>query len=81
MLTEIYIEALLVDASLADHVWEAWDEGLMNDAGTCIAWLKIVESDSAADRDMTSAGTPRGGSRFYIDLLGPRVSGPKKIIV
>ncbi len=24
MLTEIYIEALLVDEELADQVWEAW---------------------------------------------------------
>ncbi len=26
MLTEIYIEALLVDVELADQVWEAWDD-------------------------------------------------------
>ena len=25
MLTEIHIEALLVDEELADQVWEAWD--------------------------------------------------------
>jgi len=25
MLTEIYIEALLVDEELADQIWEAWD--------------------------------------------------------
>jgi len=25
MLTEIYIEALLVEEELADQVWEAWD--------------------------------------------------------
>ena len=25
MLTEIYIEALLIDEELADQVWEAWD--------------------------------------------------------
>jgi len=25
MLTEIYIEALLVDEDLADQVWELWD--------------------------------------------------------
>jgi len=25
MLTEIYIEALLVDKNLADQVWAAWD--------------------------------------------------------
>jgi len=27
MLTEIYIEALLVDEELADQVWKAWDSG------------------------------------------------------
>ena len=27
MLTEIYIEALLVDEDMADQVWEAWDMG------------------------------------------------------
>ena len=26
MLTEAYIEALLVDGELADQVWEAWDK-------------------------------------------------------
>jgi len=27
MLTELYIQALLVDEGLADQVWEAWDNG------------------------------------------------------
>jgi hypothetical protein len=27
MLTELYIEALLVDEELADQVWETWDKG------------------------------------------------------
>jgi len=27
MLTEIYVEALLIDEDLADQVWEAWDKG------------------------------------------------------
>jgi hypothetical protein len=31
MLTEIYIEALLVDEDLADQVWEAWDIGEIDD--------------------------------------------------
>jgi hypothetical protein len=31
MLTEIYIESLLVDEELADQVWEAWDGGLISD--------------------------------------------------
>ena len=28
MLTEIYVEALLVDEELADQVWEAWSSFL-----------------------------------------------------
>ncbi len=35
MLTEIYIEALLVDEELADQVWEA---GKLTDGAACIAW-------------------------------------------
>ncbi len=31
MLTEIYMEALLVNEELADQVWEAWDGGLTSD--------------------------------------------------
>jgi len=31
MLTEIYIEALLVDEDLADRVWELSDIGMMSD--------------------------------------------------
>ncbi len=42
MLTEIYIEALLVDAGLADQVWEAWDEGKADDETACIAWMLIA---------------------------------------
>ncbi len=42
MLTEIYIEALLVDEELADQVWEAWDADELNNAAACIAWLLIA---------------------------------------
>jgi hypothetical protein len=31
MLTEFYVEALLVNEELADLVWEAWDGGLISD--------------------------------------------------
>ena len=31
MLTEIYIEALLADENLADHVWELWNAGIITD--------------------------------------------------
>ncbi len=33
MLTEVYIEALLVDEELADQVWEAWDAGEIDALG------------------------------------------------
>jgi len=37
MLTEAYIEALLVDEELADQVWEAWQCGAINDEVARIA--------------------------------------------
>ncbi len=43
MLTEIYIEALLVDEELADQVWEAWDVGEIDDQVACIAWQCIAD--------------------------------------
>ncbi len=43
MLTEIYIEVLLVDEELADQVWEAWDAGKFDDQISCIAWMLIVK--------------------------------------
>ncbi len=39
MLTELYIEALLVDEELADLVWEAWDSGLVSDQIARFVWL------------------------------------------
>ncbi len=36
MLTEIYIETLLVDEELADRVWEAWDAENLTDGAACI---------------------------------------------
>ncbi len=43
MLTEAYIEALLVDEELADQVWEAWDVEKLTDGAACIAWLLIAD--------------------------------------
>ncbi len=40
MLTEIYVETLLVDEELADQVWEAWDKAEIDDRVACI--LRIV---------------------------------------
>ncbi len=38
MLTEIYIEALLMDEELADQVWEAWDKGEIDDQVALRSW-------------------------------------------
>ena len=38
MLTEIYIEALLVDDELADQVWEAWNNGEIDETTAVLAW-------------------------------------------
>ncbi len=43
MLTEIYIEALLVDEELADQVWEAWNNGEIDDLGAFLAWWIILQ--------------------------------------
>ena len=45
MLTEIYIEALLVDEALADQVWDAWDQGEIDDQVAWFAWLLITSSN------------------------------------
>ena len=42
MLTEIYIEALLVDENLADQVWVLWDAGVITDELAAWAWLIIA---------------------------------------
>ena len=56
MLTQIYIEALLVDEELADQVWEAWDKGrsaisgLLGLGGPLLFQCKIATSRGAAAR-------------------------------
>ena len=42
MLTELYIEALLVDEVLADQVWGAWDAGEIDDLTAWLAWLWVA---------------------------------------
>jgi len=44
MLTEIYIEALLVDEELADQVWELWDVGLIPDDLAAQAWCILADA-------------------------------------
>ena len=42
MLTEIYVEALLVDEDLADQVWEMWDAGVITDEMAAWAWCILA---------------------------------------
>ena len=42
MLTELYIEALLVDEDLADQVWEAWYSGEIDEATAFMAWCALL---------------------------------------
>ena len=44
MLTQIYIEGLLVDEKLADQVWEAWDKGEISDFWATRAWWTIAQN-------------------------------------
>ncbi len=53
MLTEIYIEALLVDEELADQVWEAWNKGAIDDQIAWIAWWLISSSGQQTGRSST----------------------------
>ena len=46
MLTEIYIEALLVDEDLADQVWELWDTRVITDDLAAWAWCILVTTES-----------------------------------
>ncbi len=44
MLTETYIEALLVDEDLADQVWELWElwsRGVIGDELAEVAWALV----------------------------------------
>ncbi len=47
MLTEIYIEALLVDEVLADQVWEAWDAKEFSDFVAAWGWWSLVREQDA----------------------------------
>ncbi len=44
MLTEIYIEALLVDEELAGQVWGVWDRGEIGDLPAFLVWSWIADS-------------------------------------
>ena len=42
MLTAAYIEALLVDAQLADAIWEIWICDLVDDETAIALWLRVA---------------------------------------
>ena len=52
MLTEIYIEALLVDEEMADQVWEAWDKGEIDDLIAWLAWWLIALNATQSDQTL-----------------------------
>ncbi len=45
MLTEIYVEALLVDEELADQVWEEWEAGEIDEPTAFLMWVLVAYSD------------------------------------
>ncbi len=51
MLCRLYIEALLIDAKLADQDWEAWIAEKLIDGAACIAWFLVASLVSPHDRD------------------------------
>ena len=48
MLTDSYIEALLVDEELADLVWEAWYGDQLNNQAAFMAWM-LIGKDNRID--------------------------------
>jgi hypothetical protein len=44
MLTEIYIDALLIDDELAEQVWDTWDKGEIGDLPALLVWWCIADS-------------------------------------
>ena len=42
MLTEVYIETLLVNEGLADQVWELWNAGVIDDELAAIDWMLLA---------------------------------------
>ena len=55
MLTELYIEALLVDEKLADQVWELLNAGEITDDPAAWAWCILVASVGSQKNNATQA--------------------------
>ncbi len=60
MLTEIYIEALLVDEELADQVWDAWDADETDDQVAWLAWWLIAGGRFTPESGRRSGRVLRG---------------------
>ena len=60
MLTEIYIEALLVDEVLADRVWETWEKEEIDDQAALLAWWllanKYQDAETMTDEELRQLG-------------------------
>jgi len=54
MLTEFYIEALLVDEDLADEFWAVWDKGEIDDQVAWLAWCFIASNVRQSDQSSTT---------------------------
>jgi len=65
MLTELYIEALLVNENLADQVWEAWNKGEINDLIALRVWWRIVVSGTYKLRPPAPPQIWIGASTFF----------------
>ena len=50
MLTNLYVEALLVYEELADQVWEAWDNDEIDSEAANLAWTLIAGVCSSYDQ-------------------------------
>ncbi len=68
MLTEIDIEALLVDEELAEQVWEAWNTGEVDNEIACIAWM-LITGAMAAEIILLWSGLPVLVHRRTADTL------------
>jgi hypothetical protein len=69
MLTEIYIEALLVDEELADQEFEAWDKGEISDLSAFLMWRSIADSPAC------SSTNPRADHLSRAALYGSAAPG------
>ena len=49
MLTEIYIEALLVDEELADQVWELWADNDIDGQLAALPWVLLSNRNVRLD--------------------------------